>query len=281
MGINKIKALILPRLEILKRKILGNAYIYKISNGLLEIFFPKICLNCQREGDWLCPDCLATLEILDLHQKHSTKNLNDLYFPLPYQNRLIKKLIQKFKYPPFIKELAETLALLIITHFQLLDKKPNFFPSSRKRTDFILIPIPLTKRRQKWRGFNQAEEIGKELSKFLNPVRDSGNKESLQKENISNGVKLPLVSNCLLRLKNTYPQVELSTEARRENVKDIFFCQNKKEILGKKILLIDDVYTTGATMEEAARILKESGAKEVWGIVVARAQPGEDKFENI
>ena len=205
------------------------------------------------------------LEISEIHQKYSTKSLTDLYFALPYQNILAKKLIRRFKYEPFIKELAETLVLLIITHFQLLDNKPNL-------ANFILIPIPLNEKRRRWRGFNQAEEIGKELSKFL-PARLASQGEA--------GGKLPLVSDCLLRVKNNYPQVELSEKERKENVKDIFFCQNKKEIFGKKILLVDDVYTTGATMEESARILKESGAKEVWGIVVARAQPGEDKLENI
>jgi len=205
------------------------------------------------------------LEISEIHQKYSTKSLTDLYFALPYQNILAKKLIRRFKYEPFIKELAETLVLLIITHFQLLDNKPNL-------ANFILIPIPLNEKRRRWRGFNQAEEIGKELSKFL-PARLASQGEA--------GGKLPLVSDCLLRVKNNYPQVELSEKERKENVKDIFFCQNKKEIFGKKILLVDDVYTTGATMEEAARILKESGAKEVRGIVVARAQPGEDKLENI
>jgi ComF family protein len=214
----------------------------KFRNFFLDLLFPKFCFNCQKEGNYLCPDCLAVLEISSTHQKYSTKNLIDLYFALPYQNILLKKLIQKFKYEPFIKELAETLALLIITHFQLLDKKPNL-------TNSILIPIPLNEKRLRWRGFNQAEEIGKYLSEFL---------------------KTPLASNCLLRVKNTYPQVELTAEARKENVKNIFFCQNKKEIFGKKILLIDDVYTTGATMEEAASKLLEAGAKEVWGVVVAR-----------
>jgi len=246
-----------------------------IGKFFLDLLFPKFCFNCQKEGSYLCPDCLSILEISSVHQKHSSKNLDDLYFALPYQNVLTKKLIQKFKYEPFIKELAETLSLLIITHLQLLDNKPDL-------TNSILIPIPLNEKRLRWRGFNQAEEIGKELSKFF---------------------KIPLVKNCLKRIKNAQPQVELSEKERKENVKDIFFCQNKKEaqhqskarcwtspapkrsfwcgVFGKKILLVDDVYTTGATMEEAARILKESGAKKVLGIAVARAQPGQDKLENI
>jgi ComF family protein len=223
-----------------------------IRKFFLNLLFPKFCFGCQKEGSYLCQDCLTILEISSVHQKYSTKYLKDLYFALPYQKALIKNLIQKFKYEPFIKELAETLSLIIITHFQLLDKKPNF-------SDFILIPIPLNEKRLRWRGFNQAEEISKELSKSL---------------------KLPLVSDCLFRIKNTFPQIELDGKERKENVKNVFYCQKIKKIFGKKILLVDDVYTTGATMEEAARVLKEAGAKEIIGLVVARAKPGQDKLEN-
>ena len=222
----------------------------KIQKFFLNLLFPKFCFNCRKEGNYLCQDCLSMLEILNSHQKYSTKNLSDLYFSLPYQNILVKKLIQRFKYQPFIKKLAETLTLLIITHLRLLDNKPNFF-------NFILIPIPLNEKRLRWRGFNQAEEISKELSKFL---------------------KIPLIKNCLKRTKNIPAQVDLSEEERKENVKGVFFCQNKKEVFGKKILLVDDVYTTGATMDECAKELLEAGAKEVVGVVVARAKPEEDFF---
>ena len=230
----------------------------KIKEILLNILFPKFCFCCGREGNYLCEDCKAILEIsqhqycLCQHPKRvnekgkcpkcKQKILNGLYFALNYQSTLIKELIQKFKYKPFVKELAEPLASLIITHFQLSDNKPDFL-------NFILIPIPLDEKRLKWRGFNQAEEIAKELSKSL---------------------KIPLVLNCLIKKKETLPQVQLSEEERKENVKGVYTCQNQNEISGKKILLVDDIYTTGSTMTEAARNLKESGAKEVWGVVVAR-----------
>jgi predicted amidophosphoribosyltransferase len=64
--------------------------------------------------------------------------------------------------------------------------------------------------------------------------------------------------------------MELAAEARKENIKGVFLVKNREKITGRKILLIDDVYTTGSTMNECARVLKESGAKEVWGITVAR-----------
>jgi predicted amidophosphoribosyltransferase len=64
--------------------------------------------------------------------------------------------------------------------------------------------------------------------------------------------------------------MELVAEARKENLKGVFLVKDKEKIRGRKILLIDDVYTTGSTMNECARVLKDSGAKEVWGITVAR-----------
>ena len=213
----------------------------------LDIFFPKYCFGCRKRGNYLCEDCRACLEISQ-HQYYLYKEqkLDALYFALDYQKSFIKKLIQQFKYEPFIKELSQSLAVLIIEHFYLLDKPPPFLTN---KTNFILIPIPLHLKRLKRRGFNQAEEIAKELSKFLS---------------------LPLVSDCLIKDKETRAQVELNNEERKENVKGVFLVKNKEKIEKKKILLIDDVYTTGSTMEEAAKVLKKAGAKKVIGIVIAR-----------
>jgi len=218
---------------------------------LLEFFFPKTCISCQKEGSYLCSDCLAILEISSLHQPFKTKYLDDLYFPLPYQNPILKKLIQNFKYPPFIKELAQPLSSLIIAHFQLIEKSPKFFQ------DFFILPIPQNKKRLKWRGFNQAEELAKELASFF---------------------KVEILNNVLEKIRETESQVNLTEKERKENLRGAFFLRRPELIKNRKILLIDDVYTTGATMEEVAKILKENGAKEIIGIVIARANPGEDKI---
>jgi len=238
-------------------------WITKISQQIkaffLNLFFPRFCFGCQREGSYLCQDCQGVLEILESHyclckeairlpeagkcRKCGSKKLNGLSFALSYQNNLAKKLIQQFKYEPFIKELSKTLASLIISHFQLTEKQKTDF------SDFLLIPVPLDKKRLKWRGFNQSEEIGKELAKYF---------------------AVPLMTDILLKTKSTLPQVELSDLEREENIKGAFWVKNKEKIKGRKILLVDDVYTTGSTLEESARLLKEAGAKEVWGAVIAR-----------
>ncbi len=214
----------------------------KLKDLLLDALFPPFCLGCHKEGGYLCQDCKAAMEVLNNHTVYYGKNLSDLYFALPRQNYLINNLIKKFKHEPFVKELGKALSSLIIEHFNLLDNKPDF-------GGFLLIPVPLEKRRLKWRGFNQAEEIGKELAVSL---------------------KIPLISDALIKIKETIPQTELSDEARKENVKNSFVCQKPKIIKGREILLIDDFFATGSTMEECARILKEAGAEKIVGVAVAR-----------
>lgn len=250
----------------------------KAKNFILNLFFPKFCLGCSKEGSWLCPDCQALLDIqeenfcpvcerptFNFQTHHNCKretNLEGLFWAVNYNNALIKKLILKFKYEPFAKELAKPLAKILISHFLLSE-----FPlKNRGRTpancQFVLVPIPLTKKRLKWRGFNQAEELAKEISRFYH---------------------LPLY-NFLIREKERVPQMEIKdSQKRKENIKDVFSCPPKflsekfgracvfpEKIRGKKILLIDDVCTTRATLEEAAKVLKKSGAKQVWAAVIAR-----------
>ncbi len=216
--------------------------------SILDLLFPRLCINCQKEGYYLCPDCFSLLEILDSHQKCPGRNLDDVYFALPYKGALIKKLVRAFKYPPFIKELAQTLSEIIIAHFQMSSNVENF-------KKYIVVPVPSERKRMKWRGFNQAEEIARHLA---------------------NCFKLPLVLNVLIKTNPTTPQVNLSSKKREENLKGVFSTKNAQLIRDKNILLVDDVYTTGSTMEECSRVLHQAGAKKIIGIAVARASPGED-----
>ena len=210
-----------------------------IKEFILDILFPRFCLNCNREGSYLCPDCFSLIDISE-KKYYFLKNLNGLFCPTSYDNFIVKKLINQFKYPPYIKELAKPLASLIITYFKILGESGL--------QDFILVPIPLHKKKLKSRGFNQASEIAKELSKNL---------------------AIPFSDNVLIKIKPTPAQVELKKEERIKNIKGTFSCSKLDLVKGKKILLVDDVFTTGATLEEAGRALRRAGASEVWGVVVA------------
>jgi len=196
----------------------------KFKNLILDILFPKFCFSCKKEGNYLCQDCQSMLDISGFHRDYRGKYLDDLYFSIDYKNPLIKKLIKSFKQEPFVRELSEPLSFLIISHFQLMDNQPDF-------ENFSLIPVPLENKKLKWRGFNQSEELAKELQKFFN---------------------IPLISNCLTREKEG------------------FLAKNREIIGNRNILLVDDVFSTGSTMEECAKVLKETQAKKIIGITVAR-----------
>lgn len=229
-----------------------------------NLFFPSFCVICQREGACLCQDCLSLIDVSNNFYcpfcrppkivsdgktcpacKKQGKQLAGLFFAAPYGNFIIKRVIAQFKYPPnLVKELAKPLASLIVAHFHSLEN-----PAGLDFSENLLMPVPLSSRKLKARGFNQAEEIAQELSFSL---------------------ELPLISDCLLKTKETLSQVEILEEKRKENVKGAFTCRQSEKIRGKKILLIDDVFTTGSTMEECASVLKTVGAKEIWGVAVAR-----------
>jgi len=119
----------------------------------------------------------------------------------------------------------------------------------------LLTSVPLHWRRRLRRGFDQADLLGQRLSRFL---------------------QIPLSERNLRRIRATASQTGLSESKRRENVRGAFGVRRPDEVKGKRVLLVDDVMTTGATASECARTLISAGAKEVSVLVVARAQPGTD-----
>ena len=222
-------------------------------NQIWDIIFPKKCISCKKEGGYLCEDCLSLVEInpyqyclcenLEKKEKCAdckNKNLDKILSAASFSNKIVKEAIHKVKYG-YIKEMAQPLALLILTHLHLINIEID--------RSFAIIPIPLSHKKKRKRGFNQSEEMGKVISEATG---------------------IPLLSDILVKTKETKPQMELKRAERLKNIKDCFEIKNKEKIENKTILLLDDVYTTGSTMEECARILKKSGAKEVWGLTVAR-----------
>jgi len=230
----------------------------------LDILFPVHCLGCKKPKVWLCSDCLNKIITIDYficpvcsrkslrgeaHPECQRRSfLNGLIVAADWNNELLKKTIYAFKYK-FIQDLKEPLSKILINKIKRSDNlfKPNL---TQGYFDF-LVAIPLFKKRQLWRGFNQAQ---------------------LLTLKISHEIKTPTLNKAVKRIKNTSPQVGKKQKKRMRDIQDAFKidAQIKNQIRAKNILLIDDVVTTGSTMQEVARVLKEAGAGEVWGLALAR-----------
>ena len=229
---------------------------------LLDFLFPRKCLGCGRLGAYFCSQCLNFISLnpqricpvcgrLSIDgQTHpqclKPQSLDGLTAIFSYQG-LIKKAIKKLKYR-FISDLAEDLVELFLS-FCGEDKA---FTRFTQKKNVFLIPIPLHQKRLAWRGFNQAELLGEIIASNLN---------------------LNFLPNLLLRIKNTPPQAKLKKKERLENVKGAFkfnLALKRFKHQTSNILLFDDVWTTGATLKEAAKVLKRNGAQRVWGLTLAR-----------
>jgi competence protein ComFC len=206
-----------------------------LKNFIKDILFPKECLCCKKEGDWLCPECFKKLEFNK--KKYRLDNLDKLLVAGDYENEILAKIIKLFKYQ-FVKDIHKILAEFIFLF--LSDKKIDLSES-------LIIPVPLSKKRLKWRGFNQAEILAKKIS----------NKFNLD------------FSNDLKRIKYQKPQASLSEKERKINLINSFSWQGKN-LKNKKIILVDDVVTTGSTLNECAKTLKNAGARKIWGLVIAK-----------
>lgn len=215
--------------------------MFDFKKNLLDLFFPIFCLGCGKEGEWLCPNCLTKIEINFGKQPLTLKNLTGVWVAADYRQPLLAKALQTFKYN-FILELGENLGELLI-EFLANQLKQN--PSC---SFDLVVPVPLAKKRKLWRSFNQAEILAKKVSQKFN---------------------WPLGLNLISRKYHTHPQVNLKAAERLINVQGIFVAKSHG-LEDKKILLIDDVVTTGATLQECAKVLKQAGAKEIWGLVLAK-----------
>lgn len=151
----------------------------------------------------------------------------------------VRDLIHRFKYGR-MTHLRKPLALLMLEGFARFEA---VVPSH------LIVPVPLHSSRLRQRGFNQAVLLGSLLSRRLS---------------------LPLEANALVRTRPTEPQIELPALERRLNVKGAFTVTRPAAVAGKRVLLLDDVMTTGSTLDECAQVLKKAGAAEVMAITVAR-----------
>lgn len=235
----------------------------KLYNSALELLFPEkgicficdvydenikkdhICEDCRDKlhfiGKNRCPTCGKPLEIINDTNKCSFCIKNNFYFkrafsPLEFTGEL-KDAIYKFKYqskPYMYKSFGELMVRELL--------KEKIEPID------IIVPIPLHRSRMAKRGYNQSELVAKYISKKLN---------------------IPLDRKNLIRTKATKEQNTLSRLERQKNIKNAFSVRDDRVFMNKRVLLVDDIFTTGATVNEGAKVLKSVKAKEVIVITIA------------
>ncbi len=232
----------------------------------LDLLFPWYCVYCGTEtkrqplcsrcfnsislnSGFICPSCKRRVSNPWHKPCHCSSPLYSLGTVGNYSDPILRTIIHKFKYNTIIS-LINPLSELLCTFLEE-SRIFKFLPQNKITTgQIIIIPIPLHKTKKRIRGFNQAELLAHKIAQHF---------------------QLSYSNKILFRIKNNKPQVEIKNRQLREaNVKGIFAVRNSEKIQKKIIILVDDVYTTGATMKEAARVLKQAGAKKVIGIVIAR-----------
>ena len=226
--------------------------------NLLDLLYPPKCVFCREllkwgTEKWVCKPCSTEIEYISgnvcpqcgrpveakikaCHECRSSQKFFTHNHALFVYDGTIRDSIHRFKYnrsPQYSKYFASEFA--------------NRLHDEITRHQF-LVGIPMHKSKMKSRGFNQADLLAKETSLLTN---------------------VAVLENTLLRVKNTKPQNALDKTSRLNNLQDAFVITSNNIIEGKRIILVDDIYTTGSTINECAKVLKEAGATEVNSITIS------------
>jgi len=225
----------------------------QLQRKVVDFFFPRRCVGCGKIGDFLCASCRQKLPRLlpPFCQKcgkpgssggfcpvcwGQQTNIDGIRSPFRFEG-VVRQAIHELKYRN-LKAISSCLAILLADYLE-----NNLVQGE------VLVPVPLYSRRLRERGYNQSSLLARELSKLT---------------------ALPVIEGSLYRCKDSLPQTRTATvEERKESVKDAFACRDAK-LSSKRVLLIDDVCTSGATLEACAKALKAVGADSVWGLTLAR-----------
>ncbi len=213
---------------------------------LFNLFYPRLCLLCEgalvKEEEMLCTHCQAALPHTYLHEQRSEILFKKLRSSLPVQHVLAyllyqkagstQKLLQLIKYKNYPE-----LAYLLGRHFGYR------LNASGMGSHFdCIIPVPLHRAKERQRGYNQSERFAAGLGE---------------------GLQLPVETEAIVRVKASTTQTRKSRLDRWINVANIFTVACPEKIKDKRILLVDDVVTTGATLEACAQVLLKAGCTEL------------------
>ena len=209
---------------------------------IIDFIFPSTCVICGKiSKNFLCKKCEKRINKYGkfCFKESEEGDLFDKLFYCYSYEKLIRKLLLKYKFCGK-SYICNFFAKVLLN----CEKTYGFFSNYD-----IIIPVPMEKEKQLKRGYNQTELIIDIVSKNAK---------------ILNG------KNEILKTRKTKTQSLLKVDERKENIKNAFALNDDKNIHNKKIILFDDIYTTGATANEISRILKEAGAKEILVLVLAK-----------
>lgn len=206
--------------------------------NILELIYPKTCGMCEEiSKSYLCSKCkLKIKNLLKLNTvQYKDKYFNSHTYLFKYEEGIRDKLL-KYKFRDY-SYLYKFFSEIIINNCNL---KNNYD---------IILPVPIHKKRKAKRGYNQSELIAEEIAKNIN---------------------VEYSNNVLIKTRDTVPQSTLNQHQRMSNVLGIYEVINSQIIVNKNILLIDDIYTTGSTVNECSKVLKQNGAKLVDVLTIAK-----------
>ena len=231
----------------------GLPHLAKLKGRALDLLFPQGCVGCGKGGEFICSACRRSLPrimpplcprcgkpqpsgILCSGCVGWQAEIDGIRSPFRFDG-VMRQAIHQLKYRN-LRALAQPLAGLLQDYL-----------ATNPVTGEVMVPVPLHQKRLRERGYNQSSLLAKELDKLIN---------------------LPVVDDCLIRQRQAPPQARAATLGdRRNNVADAFSCRDRR-LQGKQVLLIDDVSTSGATLDACATVLKANGVPSVWGLVLAR-----------
>ncbi|MCX6797911.1 MAG: ComF family protein [Candidatus Falkowbacteria bacterium] len=246
---------------------------------ILDCLFPIECLGCRRDNIWLCPTCFKKLKFKTTqiclacqsatpHGEFCSKcrdfyNLEGIFTAGDYDDPLLADLIKKFKFYG-LKDLALVLSEFLLAALanqnspwpeflkiilpRLATTGRNNFWFDFFKSEPLIIPLPLSRKRLNWRGYNQAELLAQAVAAKLNKIEMATN---------------------LIKTKDTATQSSLKEAERLINLNNCF-AWTGVNLKKQNIILIDDVSTTGTSLNEAARVLRAVGAGKIWGLVLAK-----------
>ncbi len=229
---------------------------------LVQALFPCRCVSCGTFGAWCCPACLAQVwyprtltcpacgvsDALGAFCPNCRGNLalRGVWAPLPYGHPVVRELLRAYKYE-YVRELEPVLVNLLAATLRTYALPPAW--GAVPRNAWVLCPVPLAPKRLRSRGFNQTETLARALAERTNLAWQ----------------------NLLERTRSTKPQSDITDHAKRmANVQGAFCLSHGADVRGRAVILLDDVYTSGSTLEACAAELRRGGAAEVWGLAVAK-----------